>query len=768
MTLSHVTTVIALMTSGISACCGDDNAALPNRKQLPASSSSQGPARPVSQVAEVYSLWPFDAHEAARRRDATARSLGVPKELVLDLGDKVTMKLVLIPAGKFMMGSDKAEARYVEGEAPRHEVTITRPFYMGIHEVTQRQYHAIMWMRRMNDEFYTGASLPIEQVSWERAMDFCDKLSARTGKKVSLPTEAQWEYACRAGTETLYNTGETISRDEANVSPEGYFWPLLPVGSFKPNAFGLHDMHGNSSEWCADLYDEGYYKRSEKVDPSGPTTVKDLRHVVRGGSRGFVSATCRSACRYLSKNTCDSGFRVVAALDGKRGVVNPVEEAKRLLAAVEVLHEWDFRARKRIPVQLASLGPVAKPAILTALKDPNPRVRTCVSLALSYIPDVSDIPLLLTPVSGEGGRVALKMLGARAVKPLLDTLRKSGAAGRDDAARILYEIDPVAAADPVLELGKNDGDKAIRYLALEAAVSHGDKRAVGPLLAAVAEDIAHARPDEENRHSDWCSALETAFVYGGKRGADLFLTAMEAGKITVWEFPGGGPRDARLVPYLVKGLDDKKDTCLADRSRWLLRSYQNDPRAVAALTAHGWEKDKDRSLKDDSFESLVQKLGGPDESTADDAARALGKRREKRAVKPLLEFVVSGRGWGRHSALYALGEIGDSSAAGQLIKFLAAEPAGNNSNWDLRRPAIEALGRLRAKDAIEPLVVLASDPDSYGPGEAVEALGRIGGERALAAVETVFRTSSDILLRERAWRVLHKDPHGDSSETDDW
>jgi len=201
-----------------------------------------------------------------------------PASLTLDLGKGVTMKLVLIPAGKFMMGSPDSEQGHRGNEGPQHEVIITKPFYMGVTEVTQAQYEAVMGM---NPSKFKGPTNPVEMVSWEEAVEFCRKLSEKTGKTLRLPTEAEWEYACRAGTKTRFSFGDSAS------ALGDYAWygsnsgnKTHPVGQKKPNAWGLYDMHGNVWEWCADWY--GSYPSGSLTDPQGPGSGS-LR-VVRGGS----------------------------------------------------------------------------------------------------------------------------------------------------------------------------------------------------------------------------------------------------------------------------------------------------------------------------------------------------------------------------------------------------------------------------------------------------------------------------------------------------
>jgi len=191
-----------------------------------------------------------------------------PAELTLDLGGGVTMKMVLIRPGKFMMG---------EGEG-RHEVTNSKPFYMAVTEVTQEQYEAVMGK---NPSWVNGPTNPVETVSWDDAAEFCRRLSEKTRQTVRLPTEAEWEYACRAGTQTAFSFG-----DDPSALGDYAWWTgnsgktTHPVGQKKPNSWGLYDMHGNVWEWCADWY--GEYPKGPVTDPSGPATG-DSR-VVRGGS----------------------------------------------------------------------------------------------------------------------------------------------------------------------------------------------------------------------------------------------------------------------------------------------------------------------------------------------------------------------------------------------------------------------------------------------------------------------------------------------------
>jgi formylglycine-generating enzyme required for sulfatase activity len=224
---------------------------------------------------------------------AKLRTSGVEaaKTLTLDLGGGVTMKLVLIPAGKFMMGSPENEKDRDSDEGPQREVTISRAFHMGVFEVTQEQYQAIMGTNPSN---FKDAAKPVEMVSWDDAVEFCKKASLITGRTVRLPTEAEWEYACRAGSRTRFTFGD----DDKGLDKYGWYdgdtWEgTRPVGQKAPNAWGLYDMHGNVYEWCSDWYDA--YVNAVETDPQGPKSG-DAR-VLRGGAWFSYPWYLRSAFR---------------------------------------------------------------------------------------------------------------------------------------------------------------------------------------------------------------------------------------------------------------------------------------------------------------------------------------------------------------------------------------------------------------------------------------------------------------------------------------
>jgi formylglycine-generating enzyme required for sulfatase activity len=257
---------------------------------------------------------------------ATQPSTQPAKTLTLDLGNKVTLKLVLIPAGKFLMGSPETEKDHAKDEV-QHEVTITKPFYLGVYEVTQEQYEAVIGENRSE---FKGPRNPVERVSWDDAIQFCNKLSAKTLKTVRLATEAQWESACRAGSGTRFSFGDKDAdlylygnyADRCCTSPasrndqehsDGYDG-TAPVGSYKPNAWGLYDMHGNLWEWCADWFADSY-ANADKTDPTGPASGTE--RVLRGGCWNAIPMACCSGGRTgydPARRLKTFGFRVVVVV----------------------------------------------------------------------------------------------------------------------------------------------------------------------------------------------------------------------------------------------------------------------------------------------------------------------------------------------------------------------------------------------------------------------------------------------------------------------
>jgi len=260
-------------------------------------------------------------------------------KLSIDLGSGVKMEFVSIPAGEFMMGSSDSDTAANLDEKPLHRVVITKPFYLGQYEVTHEQWHAVMDDNPKYDNWSPdkGRNTPVETVSWDDCQAFLAKLNEKHGNRglnFSLPTEAQWEYAARAGSTTKWCFGD----DEASlVKYAWYAWggpnphentlkngeiakSTHPVGQKKPNAWGLYDMHGNVQEWCQDWYgglttgipsDRDYYWNSPLEDPTGPVT--GYKRVCRGGRWGSADRECRAASRAQYSpgvNTGTLGFRV--------------------------------------------------------------------------------------------------------------------------------------------------------------------------------------------------------------------------------------------------------------------------------------------------------------------------------------------------------------------------------------------------------------------------------------------------------------------------
>ena len=227
----------------------------------------------------------------------------------LDPGQVITnsigMNMAYIPPGKFIMGSPSGEQNRHYDEYP-HAVRLTRPFRISTTEVTQAQWAAVMDINRSN---FKGDNLPAEKVSWRDAVAFCEKLSQKEGRTYRLPSEAEWEYACRAGTTGPFaGTGhlDEMGWYEANSEEKTH-----PVAAKKPNAWDLYDMHGSVSEWCSDIYSPDYPK-DEATDPTGPS--EGTYRVIRGGSWGHFATSCRCAARNSappSYQLKETGFRVV-------------------------------------------------------------------------------------------------------------------------------------------------------------------------------------------------------------------------------------------------------------------------------------------------------------------------------------------------------------------------------------------------------------------------------------------------------------------------
>lgn len=239
-------------------------------------------------------------------------------------GHEILLEMVSIPAGSFVMGADESELESQSYERPKHMVTV-KGFYIGKYQVTQLQWQAIM---KNNPSFFIGDTLPVEQISWMDAVEFCKKLSAITGRKYRLPTEAEWEYACRAGTETPFAFGQTLNTEIANYrgdTPYGlakkgvYRAKTVPVGSLgTANNFGLYDMHGNVWEWCQDIFHDSYLE-APNDGTSWEAWSRGATHyrIFRGGSWYNAATHCRTANRGRTSRNAKAfniGLRLAVSL----------------------------------------------------------------------------------------------------------------------------------------------------------------------------------------------------------------------------------------------------------------------------------------------------------------------------------------------------------------------------------------------------------------------------------------------------------------------
>ncbi|NJM48783.1 MAG: formylglycine-generating enzyme family protein [Alkalinema sp. RU_4_3] len=248
------------------------------------------------------------------------------------LSDDVNLDMVFIKGGTFTMGSPEEEPERTKAEGPQHEVTVP-DFFMGKYQVTQEQWQVVSAYPQVNIKLefnpssFEGKNLPVEQVSWDECVEFCDRLSKHSGRTYSLPSESQWEYACRGGTTTPFAFGYTLSTDLANYDGDFVYadgpkgenrGETIAVGSFPANAFGLYDMHGNVYEWCLDHWHDNY--EGAPIDGTAwceKGSDADAARVLRGGSWITDPRWCRSAYRYdlAAGSPYDGlvGFRVVVS-----------------------------------------------------------------------------------------------------------------------------------------------------------------------------------------------------------------------------------------------------------------------------------------------------------------------------------------------------------------------------------------------------------------------------------------------------------------------
>jgi len=367
-------------------------------------SSSQSHEWQLPPGAPQPAIAPFDAAAAKKHQQAWAEYLGQPAEQDIDLAGGARMRFVLIPPGEFLMGSTEEEqARFLEeakaaddkwtvdripSEQPQHRVRITKPYRLSGHEVTLGQFRQFVEETGYKTEaerdgtggygsvdgnlvqdlrFVWNADLgfpqtddhPVVNVSWNDAMAFCQWLSKRQGIAYDLPTEAQWEYACRAGTTTSWHCGDS------DTTLQEYAWfetnsglKTHPVRQLKPNAWGLYDVHGNAWEWCADWHGADYYAQALPSDPSGPGT--GAYRVFRGGSWHGHAGGCRSAFRYdrsPDHRNHNLGFRVISVLGDEKVGVEGADQAGVKTPTVRA-HSPDGPSKP-------SVGPEAKDAAMS-------------------------------------------------------------------------------------------------------------------------------------------------------------------------------------------------------------------------------------------------------------------------------------------------------------------------------------------------------------------------------------------------------------------
>ena len=287
----------------------------------------------------VISIFEFEVIKVDAKGKEVNRCFKQAQHFRESLGDGVELEMVSIPGGKFTMGAPKEELESREKERPPHLVTV-KPFFMGKYPITEAQWRAITSRPKIKHDLdpdpycFKGDNRPIERVSWYDAEEFCDRLSEKTRRLYRLPSEAEWEYACRAQTITPFHFGATITTELANYwgqdkntkgcfykgtyrnEPKGiYRQEISEVDIFSANTFGLHDMHGNVWEWCADYYHNNY----QEAPSDGSIWLingNEEGRILRGGSWNSPPNICRSASRFFgnpSSSNKNVGFRVVCS-----------------------------------------------------------------------------------------------------------------------------------------------------------------------------------------------------------------------------------------------------------------------------------------------------------------------------------------------------------------------------------------------------------------------------------------------------------------------
>ncbi|MCY7385051.1 MAG: formylglycine-generating enzyme family protein [Microcoleus sp. CAN_BIN18] len=288
-----------------------------------------GFARRVISYIELLQNFTFNTVTVDAQAEINHREPKLASYLTQYLGQDITLEMVYIPKGNFKMGAPASEAERHDSQKPQHQVTI-KPFLLGKYPITQAQWAAVANSPKIQYDLnpdpsdFKGKNLPVESVSWNDAVEFCARLSQKTRSSYRLPSEAEWEYACRAGTTTPFHFGDTVTPDLVNYdgnnpygsAPKGiYRGKTTVVGSFPPNSFGLYDMHGNIWEWCQDVGHNNY--NGAPTDGSAWESGGDSKNRVRRGGSWYGNAVnCRSAYRLRSSVDYRSrfiGFRVARA-----------------------------------------------------------------------------------------------------------------------------------------------------------------------------------------------------------------------------------------------------------------------------------------------------------------------------------------------------------------------------------------------------------------------------------------------------------------------
>jgi formylglycine-generating enzyme required for sulfatase activity len=448
---------------------------------------------------------PFDAKQAREHQEVWAKYLGVPVETTNSIG----MKLVLIPPGEFMMGSNDLAAN----EKPVHKVVISKPFYLGKYKVTVAQFRQFVEMAKYRTEAekydngwaYVGGKWgpvsgvnwrtprfsqqddhPVCVVSWKDTEEFCAWLSKQTGSTVHLPSEAQWEYACRAGTTTRFNTGGS----DADLEQAGWHHGnsglhTHPVGEKQPNAWGLYDMHGNVFDMVQDYFSEEYYAQSPPVDPKGPR--EGNKRLIRGGGWGNGPDYCSSAGRLAieSQASIGNGFRV--AVDVSPGVAP--NAAPSGIAPAPAVAGPDSQSPARLPAVASLVGPKegSKPDVPPPSEQPKPSATNEAKPDVARATPVAKLP---EPKPDEEKAPAKKLdpPSLDEQKRLItgiDEVYKSGEA-KDQVAK-------AALARKLLEDGrKNEANRAQQFVLLRRAGEIACDAGESDLMLEVVDAIAAA------------------------------------------------------------------------------------------------------------------------------------------------------------------------------------------------------------------------------------------------------------------------------------